>query len=201
MDVDAYLRDPHSRRRFFALSGVGVVGGSAVFLTACGGGEEESSAGGAGQSEVTEAKSPRETDVQILNTAIDLEHMAVAAYTAGAKLLKGSALAAGKQFRDHEQEHADGLATAIKDLGGKANTPRRGYDFPTLRSQADVLNFAIDIENTAIAAYIDALPKLATPELRATAAAIITNEAQHVAVLLGALGKEPVPDAFVAGTT
>lgn len=198
IDVEQYLRDPVSRRRFFALSGVGFVGGSAVFLAACGG-EEEASGGGPGQSEVTKAKSPRETDVQILNTALDLEHLAVAAYGAGAKLLKGATLAAGKQFREHEQEHAQGLATAIKDLGGKPNKAMRSYDFPSLRNETDVLDFALDLENTAVAAYIDALPKLATPELRATAAAIVTNEAQHIAVLLGALGKDPVPDAFVVG--
>jgi rubrerythrin len=197
MDVDQYLRDPVSRRRFFALSGVSVAGGSAVFLGACG--EGDNSAGGPGQSEVTKARSPRDTDVQILNTALDLEHMAVAAYTAGAKLLKGATLAAGKTFRQHEQEHADGLTRAIKDLGGKPNKARASYDFPSLRSEQNVLNFAVDIESTAVAAYIDALPKLATPDLRATASAIVTNEAEHIAVLLGALGKEQAPDAFVTG--
>ena len=40
------------------------------------------------------------------------------------------------------------------------------------------------------------------PKLRGTAAAIVTNEAEHIAVLLGALGADPfgqVPDAFVTG--
>jgi len=198
MDVDQYLRDPLSRRRFFALSGVGFAGGSAVFLSACGG-EQESSAGGAGQSEVTKAKGPEETDIQILNGALDLEHMAVAAYTAGAKLLKGATLTAGKAFREHELEHASGLANAIKELGGKPHKAKRGYDFPSLRTEEDVLKFAVDVENTAVAAYLDALPKLAKPELRATAAAIVTNEAEHISVLLGALGEDPVPEAFVVG--
>ena len=62
-----------------------------------------------------------------------------------------------------------------------------------------MLRFAVDLENTAIAAYIDALPKLGKGDLRATAAAIIANEAEHVAVLLGALGMEQVPGAFVFG--
>jgi rubrerythrin len=62
-----------------------------------------------------------------------------------------------------------------------------------------VLKFAVDLENTAIAAYIDALPKLGKGDLRATAAAIVSNEAEHVAVLLGALGREQVPGAFVFG--
>jgi len=198
MDVDQYLRDPVSRRRFFALSGVSVASGSAAFLAACGS-EGQDSAGGSGQGDVTKAKSARETDVAILNTALDLEHMAVAAYTAGAPMLKGAALTAGKTFRAHEQEHADGLKNAIKDLGGKPNRANGSYDFPTARNQNDVLNFAVDIENTAVAAYIDALPKLSMAELRGTASAIVTNEAEHIAVLLDALGEDPVPDAFVTG--
>ena len=62
-----------------------------------------------------------------------------------------------------------------------------------------MLRFALDLEQTAIAAYIDALPKLSNGDVRATAAAIITNEAEHAAVLLDALGRDPVPAAFVTG--
>ncbi|HYH88198.1 MAG TPA: DUF4439 domain-containing protein, partial [Solirubrobacteraceae bacterium] len=85
------------------------------------------------------------------------------------------------------------------DADGKPNRAKSAYDFPVLRSEADVLRFAVDLENTAIAAYIDALPKLSEKDLRATAASIITNEAEHVSVLLDALGREPVPAAFVTG--
>jgi rubrerythrin len=191
MDVDSFLRDPLSRRRFFAMSGVSVVGSSAVFLTACS--DDTKSALGPKHDESDAA------DAEILNAALDLELMAVAAYTAGAPLLKGDVLAVGKHFLAQEQEHAAGLEAAIKDAGGKPNKPRPAYDFPELRTQTDVLRFAVDLENTAIAAYIDALPKLGKGDLRATASAILTNEAEHVAVLLGALGEQQVPGAFVFG--
>jgi rubrerythrin len=125
--------------------------------------------------------------------------MAVAAYKAGAARLKGDVLQVGKLFLEQEQEHADGLMTAIKDAGGTPNRAKASYDFPKLTSQQDVLRFAVDIENTAIAAYIDALPKLGKGDLRATAAAIVSNEAEHVAVLRGALGEQQAPDAFVVG--
>ena len=195
MDVDRFLRDPLSRRRFFRMSGVSLAGGSAVFLAACGDDEDTAMTGGTS----TAGKSGGEGDVAILNSALDLELMAVAAYTAGAGLLKGDVLAVGKQFLEHEQEHADGLAQAIKDLGGTPNKAKDSYDFPELKSQKDVLNFAVDLENTAVAAYIDALGKISDPKLRGTAAAIVTNEAEHIAVLLGALGQDQVPDAFVTG--
>src|SRR5207237_1025944 len=98
-----------------------------------------------------------------------------------------------------EQEHADGLIAAIKDAGGRPNRAKSSYDFPQFGSQRGVLRFAVALENTAIAAYIDALPKLGKGDLRATVAAIVANEAEHVSVLLGALGEQQVPDAFVVG--
>ena len=68
-----------------------------------------------------------------------------------------------------------------------------------MRTQRDVLLLANMIEHEAIAAYLDALPKLSSTDLRAMAASIVTNEAEHVSVLLGALGRPQVPTAFVAG--
>ena len=193
MDVDSFLRDPLSRRRFFRMSGVSVAGASAVFLAACGDDDDESSGGG------QSGTGGNEADVEILNSALDLELMAVAAYKAGAERLRGEVLDAGQTFLEQEQEHADGLASAIRDLGGTANRAKSAYDFPELSSQEDVLRFAVDLENTAVAAYIDAIPKLSSAELRGTAAAIVTNEAEHIAVLLGALGEPQVPNAFVTG--
>ena len=192
MDIDSFLRDPLSRRRFFRMAGVSLAGASATFLSAC----------------ADDTKNPNvktgpdesdQADVELLNSALDLELMAVAAYKLGAAKLKGDVLQIGQRFLEQEQEHVDALATAIKDNGGTPNRARAAYDFPALGSQDDVLKFAVDFENTAIAAYIDALPKLSQGDLRATAAAILTNEAEHIAVLLGALGRLQVPAAFVTG--
>jgi len=196
LPLDAFLHDPLSRRRFFRTAGVSVAGSSAVFLVACGNSGNGASAGGGTGGDT---KSGQASDVDLLNAALDLEHMAVAAYTAGAKLLKGDALQVGKLFLMHEQEHAAGLEQAIKQMGGKPNAPKTAYDFPRLSSQTDVLHFANDLEHTAVRAYVDALPRLREPALRATAAAIAANEAEHIAALLNALGEEPVPDAFVTG--
>ena len=191
MELDHFLCDPQSRRCFFRMSGVGVAGASAALLSACSDDTKNPVKLGPDESD--------QADVEILNGALDLELLTVAAYKVGAGRLRGSRLAIVKGFLEQEQEHADGLAGAIKDLEGAPNRPKSAYDFPVLRSEADVLRFAIDMENTAIAAYIDALPKLSAKELRATAASIITNEAEHVSVLLDALGREPVPRAFVNG--
>ncbi len=191
MDLDHFLRNPQSRRRFFRMSGVSVAGASAVFLSACTDDTKNPVKIGPDESDMA--------DVEILNGALDLELMAVAAYKAGAGKMRGSVLAIAKRFLEQEQEHADGLAAAIKDADGVPNRAKSSYDFPVLRTQADALRFAVDLENTAIAAYIDALPKLSENDLRATAASIITNEAEHLSVLLDALGRDPVPAAFVTG--
>lgn len=197
MQDQRFWRAEQSRRIFFHRSGVALAGGSAVFLAACGDDNKD----GASTVSTPTGGNAAQGDIEVLNSALDLENMAVAAYTAGAALLKGKVLAAGKLFAEQEQEHADGLTQAIKDLGGTPNKAKKvdEYGFPSLGSQEDVLNFALDIENTAVAAYIDALPKLSSPELRGTAAAIVTNEAEHISVLLGALGKPQAPDAFVVG--
>ena len=189
MDVDPLLRDPVSRRGFLSLSGV--AGASAMLLSACG--DDTKSAASTGPDESDEA------DVEILNAALDLELMAVAAYKAGAALLKGEDLQMAQGFLEQEQAHADGLASAIRDAGGTPNKAKAKYDFPAWKSREDVLSYAVDLENTVIAAYIDALPKLGKGDLRATTSAIVSTEAEHVAVLLGALDKPQVPDAFVVG--
>ena len=187
MEFERFLADPVSRRRFFHSAGVAVGGGSAAFLAACGG----------------SSKSKNETstaaDVSILNSAIDLENTAIAAYTAGAPLLKGEVLKLGREFLGQEKDHADTLSTAVSQLGGHPTRPKASYDFPHVRNQRDVLLLVNMIENTAIAAYLDALPKLSSPDLRATAASIVTTESEHASVLLGALGRPQVPSAFVVG--
>ena len=191
-DLDGFLRDPLSRRRLFRTAGVSLAGGSAAFLAACGDDTKNPNV-------QTGPDESDDADVELLNSVLDLELRAVAAYKAGAGQLRGSALQTVKGFLEQEQEHVDGLGAAIQDLGGTPNVAKADYEFPRLRSERDVLRSAIDLENTAIAAYIDALPKISRGDLRATVAGILTCEAEHVAVLLGALGEPQVPEAFVNG--
>ena len=117
----------------------------------------------------------------MLNSALDIEHRSAAAYAAGAALLNGGLRAAAEQFAEHERAHAEALTEAISDLGGTANPPKAAaaYGFPQLATGEDALSFALTVENDAIAAYIDALPKLSSPDLRGTAASIVATEAEQ----------------------
>ncbi|MGI8593825.1 MAG: DUF4439 domain-containing protein [Solirubrobacteraceae bacterium] len=191
---------PVSRRRLLELVGLGLAGSSAALIAACGGDDKGGGGGGLGSTTPLEPRGTAASrDVVVLNSALDLENMAVAAYRTVLPLLAGAALSAGKAFHEHEQEHADALAEAVRQLGGAPNKPSRGYDFPRLAGQRAALSFAADVEGTAIAAYIDALPRLTSPDLRGTAAAIVTDEAEHLSVLSGALGRPQAPRAFVTG--
>jgi bacterioferritin (cytochrome b1) len=190
---DGFLRDALSRRRFLGIAGAGVaVGASGALLTGCGD-DTKSAAARATPDESDTA------DVELLNSVLDLELMVVAAYKAGAARLRGSNLRIAKGFLEQEQEHVDALAAAIRDLGGTPNGPKSSYTFPRMRSQGTAIRFAVDLENTVVAAYIDALPKFSKAALRSTAAAIVTCEAEHIAVLLGALGQPQAPAPFVVG--
>lgn len=193
MDTDGFLRDPLSRRRLFASTGIGLAGGSATLVAACGGADKPT-----GSDAKTRDQSDA-ADVEILNGVLDLELMGIAAYKAAAGSLAGHELTIVKGFLEQEQEHVDVLTLAIRDAAGTPNRAKSRYDFPRMSSQRDALRFAVSLENTAVAAYIDALPKLTRNELRGTASAIVTTEAEHVSVLLGALGEPPVPHAFATG--
>ena len=62
-----------------------------------------------------------------------------------------------------------------------------------------MLRLTSQMENRVIAAYLDALPKLTSGEIRARAASILASEAEHLSVIQGALGRPQVPTAFVVG--
>jgi rubrerythrin len=186
LSLDRFLKDHHSRRGFIHSFGVTLGGGTAALLAACGGDGGDDSGG-------------RESDIDLLNGALDLEYAAVAAYEAGIKRLEGDLLRTGKSLLEHERAHADALSSAITELGGTPGKARASYPFPDLGSENLALRFARDVELTQIAAYVEVIPKLSSSGLRASAAQIVTAEAEHLSVLLGALGRPQLPAAFVKG--
>ena len=141
-------------------------------------------------------------DIEILNSALEAEYEAVAAYQVGAEsgLLKPEVLKLAVQFQSHHKTHADVLAGTVKKLGGYAVDPRSRYDFPvhTLDRQQDVLEFAAGLEKGAVSAYLNAVPLFGSGDLAKAAASILGDEAMHWAVLRHALGQDPVPFAFVS---
>jgi rubrerythrin len=181
-----------SRREFLRGSGTTLSASAIALLAGCGSlsaAEKKSSAdAGAG-------------DVTILNSALGAEQQAIAAYQVGAEsgLLQKPVLDLAVQFQGHHKAHADLLAATVKQLGGNPVAPLARYEFPTdkLKSQADVLRFAAELERGAVSAYLGAVPLLGNRDLAKAAASILGDEAMHWAVLRQAVGENPVPAAFV----
>jgi rubrerythrin len=186
------VRRELSRRRVLAVAGAGLAGASAGLLGACGDDTQNPNV-------QTGPDESDEADVEMLNSVLDLELRAVEGLKAVAAVLRRPRLEIAKQFLEHEQAHIDALSSAIRDLGGRPNRAKSSYDFVRLRSERDALRFAAGLADTAIAAYIDALPKFSRAQLRSTASSIATVEAEHVAVLRGALGEPQLSGAFVTG--
>jgi rubrerythrin len=178
------------------------VGGSlavaaGALLGSCGGSSDSK------KQVATVSTTQAQSDAAVLGALLDQEYSAIAAYPLLAPKLHGRALASARRFAVHERAHADALARAVGRLGAAPAPPRPDSEyaagFPKLRSVRDALSFALDVETTAVAAYADALGKLATDAVRVTAATILTTESEHAAVVLGSLGRPQVPDPFVTG--
>lgn len=142
-------------------------------------------------------------DIAILNTALTLEYQAIAAYQVGAEsqLLQKPVLDVAVKFQTHHRAHAGVLADTVRKMGGKPAEAGavNDYGFPLekLKSQADVLRFAAGLEQGAANAYLGAVPAFHNRALAKAAASIMGDETMHWAILLNALGDDPVPVAFI----
>jgi len=141
-------------------------------------------------------------DLNILNVALGLEHEAIAAYQAGAEsgLLAKPVLDVAVLFQGQHKQHRDALAATIRKAGAVPVEPKmmKDYGWPKLASQSDVLMFAAKLEAGAASAYLGALKAIQNKDYLTAAAAIMGNEAQHLAVLRHALGESPAPSAFIS---
>jgi hypothetical protein len=144
----------------------------------------------------------RAADIDLLHTSMSLEFRTIAAYTAGIPLLSGSIKRSAVQFLHQELSHMARLGTLVKRAGGKPYGRADSYDFghpggPPHASARDILVLLHSLETAQLAAYLHAIPRLAPGPVRGDVAAILADQAQHIAVLRTALGLAPVPAAFV----
>jgi rubrerythrin len=175
-----------SRRRLLA---AGAAALTAAALSGCGSGTSGAPAASGHE---------RTDDLEILNGALDIEHLSIAAYGEALPRLGGADAALARRLLEQERAHADALSTLIGELGATPTPPATPRPLRPLRGRSDALSFLGGIENTAIAFYVDALPKLSGP-FRHVALGIVASEAEHLAVLRVALGLPAAPAAFVWG--
>ncbi|MBV9312004.1 MAG: DUF4439 domain-containing protein [Solirubrobacterales bacterium] len=139
----------------------------------------------------------RPADLSILKHGLDLEHQAIAAYTAGIPLLKGRQQAVAKYFLNQELSHAGELAGLIKQAGGKFPQPGSSYQLGHPRRSADVLRLLERIEQAQLSWYTTTISALAPGPVRAAVAAVLSNDAQHLAALRSLLGVSELDGPFV----
>jgi bacterioferritin (cytochrome b1) len=180
--------DPSSRRGALRAAGAGLAG---LIVAGCG---SQSL-----RAQVGNAKPVLNTDVDLLNQLLHLEHVAIAAYTAGTPLLAPATTKAGELFLNDELSHAGALAGLIKAAGGKPIKPAPSYALGHPRTSDEVLRLLHQIENMQLQAYLAAINLVEPGSVKQSIASILANDAQHVAVVRAALGQPAVPSAFVTG--
>src|SRR5581483_6969063 len=185
-----------NRRRFMALSGLAVAGGT--ILAACGDDKKSDSASSKGSTAATEATTATtaasavsKTDLTIARTAASLENFAVAVYdkaitNAAALKISDPVAKAAVLFKAQHTEHASAFNAAATQLGGQPYTdpnPTAAKAFEAtiaaLKTEQDVLKLAFGLEQIAAQTYQGVGMKLSTPMLRQTAMTVGGVEARH----------------------
>jgi hypothetical protein len=156
-----------SRRRFLGLAGA--LGGA--LLAGCG---------------RDDARREPEPDAAVLADLLAREQATVAAGAAAG----GSAIV--RAVRAQDAVHARRLRAAIAAAGGVTGASAAAGG-ATGAGGATALAASAQ---RGVFAYVEALPRLADPDLRVLVMRIAASEAGHIAALRLAAGSEPVPDAF-----
>jgi hypothetical protein len=182
---------PSSRRGLLLAAGAGIAGAAGLALAGCG---KQSI-----RQQVHNSKPVLDTDVVILNHLLHLEHVAIAAYTAGTPLLGPSMAKAGALFLNDELSHAGDLAGLIRETGAKPIKPAPSYALGHPRNAEEVLMLLHQVEQAQIAGYLNAITRLEPGVVKQQVCSILANDAQHVAVVRLALGRPAIPSAFVTG--
>ena len=141
-----------------------------------------------------------ETDVDVLNYALTLEHLEAAFYEMAGDYDLGTD-GFGNNINEwmgvigqHEADHVTTLTQVITDLGG---TPveRAMYDFG-VTDAASFLATAMTLENVGVAAYDGAGQFIQNTDLLTAAGSIVAVEARHAAYLNLLNLESPFPAAF-----
>jgi hypothetical protein len=168
-------------------------GAAALVLASCGGGDpppsDEPAAGsGAG----------------LLGSLAALEHAAAAAWAAIGEELRGEGRDYARRIRERELRHAERVSALIRALGGAPPEGRSREEyapsFARMRTEADALHFAADLEEKLVRSYLDALRSLPGEDQRRAAAEIAAEESEDLAVVHVLAGMPAAPQPFVTGT-
>ncbi len=167
-------------QRSLAGSGRGVVAGPAL-------------------SRLMAAQTEFESDIDVLNYALTLEHLEAAFYQLVPDFEFGEDGFGNPideyltQIGEHETAHVETLTQVISDLGGEP-VEAAEYDFGVTDAQS-FLATAAAVENLGVSAYDGAGAAIEDPGLLTAAGSIAAVEARHAAYLNLLTGEIPFPAA------
>lgn len=157
------------------------------------------------------AKKPEPIDVTIAQLAAGLEVLAVGTYKAALDAAGANKLGAvppavatfvTTAMKQH-QAHLDAWNKVLTSNGAAAvsepNATLKPFvdgSFANVRDVGGAAKLALSLEQIAAATYLSAQSVLTDKDAIQLAGSIQIIDAQHVAILLYALGKYPVPDVF-----
>lgn len=191
MAVTEPLASPlRSRRWLLGATGGALAGASALAVAGC---------GGPHRPHVKSSGPVPAQDIALIEELLALERRTIAAYEAGIPLLDSQTANDTQQFLRQELSHEGELIGLLRHAKVKPPPPTSGYDLGHPRTPEDVLRLLHDLEDAQLSAYLRAIPRLSNGQIRAAAAAIFANDAQHVAILRVHLHHSPAPLAFVTG--
>lgn len=210
--IDRVETPSTSRRRFLTASAVGV-GAGTLGLTGLGGAQETDEDGADGEDSMGNSGDVPYTDVDVLNYALTLERLEDAFYAQAREnismeTLRSSETLSGFGDRvlaqvneyihtvgEHESVHTDQLMTVVEVLGAEPPADV-SYDFGFGNDPDAFLELATVFENTGVAAYAGAAPRIESPDLLSAALSIHSVEARHASYLNLLTGAVPFPNAF-----
>ncbi len=145
------------------------------------------------------AQGTPKSDVKILNYALTLEFLEAEFYQEALEngKLDGVTRTFAQVTGAHENAHVEALQAALGSAATKAPT----FDFKgTTNSEGTFLRTAQTLEDTGVSAYQGQAPEIKTPEVLASAGAILAVEARHAAWVRDIIGAgqspSPAPAAF-----
>jgi hypothetical protein len=189
--VSGQERPPGTSRRAL-LSGIGAAAGGTL-LAGCG----HRSIGRSAVKKLPLAL--RDSDIAILERALDLERRTVAAYIAGIPILPHPQAKAAEQYLSEELLHTGELISLITAAGGKPGPRAGSYELGDPSSADDVLRLLHSLESAQLTLYLQSIPRLTPGPLRAAVATVLTVDSQHTTMLRLLRGQTPVPSPFVTG--
>ena len=136
-------------------------------------------------------------DAAIVNFALTLEKVEADFYkrALAVKDLDEKARKLLEGISKDEAAHVEQLSQTLQQLGGKAD-PAPQPNFPELSGQGRVLNLAIGLETTAVAAYNGAATQVQSTDLLQAIASIAQVEARHAGALRELAGQDATSGAF-----